>query len=90
MPEKFRVGSDASSLHCELSFPSPQPKAGCLFGGVQSLRGPKAVLAHPAWRPPGSAAYRVHLAGGPVSSQMVYPEKTPSVWGRERVGGVHW
>ncbi|KAG5214482.1 hypothetical protein JEQ12_000058 [Ovis aries] len=29
------------------------------------------------------------LQRGPVSSRMVYPEKTLSVWGRERVGGVH-
>lgn len=40
MPEKFKVGSDASPLHCELSFPSPPPSQGRVsLWGVQNLQG---------------------------------------------------
>ena len=39
---------------------------------------------------PQAVLLAVHiLQRGPVSSWIVYPEKTPSVRGWERVGGVH-
>lgn len=89
LPEKFKVGSDASPSHSELSFPSSPPSR--VWGGPQGEAGPSRTVSPSLQQAKGTP--RGWLRGVPhpsarpaAETRCLTPGRAPSTRGREAEG----